>query len=160
MTPNKGMKISDGCLSLIESSEGFRSHLYNDPNNHNCTIGWGHLVHEGPIDGRAEEEPFKDGITPDQGRALLKGDAAWAEIYVSQVVKIPLSQGQFDGLVDFTFNEGAGRLHSSTLLKVVNASQFGRVRSELMKWTKAGGAVLAGLVARRTKEADLFEGRS
>jgi hypothetical protein len=69
------------------------------------------------------------------------------------MVKQPLTQNQFDVLVDFAYNAGVGALKSSTLLKKVNAAQFDAVPAELMKWTKGGGKVLPGLVRRRQAES-------
>jgi GH24 family phage-related lysozyme (muramidase) len=43
----------------------------------------------------------------------------FAEHPVEQLVTVPLSQGQ-NALVSFTYDEGAGRLWLSTLLKVLN----------------------------------------
>jgi hypothetical protein len=69
------------------------------------------------------------------------------------MVKQPLTQHQFDVLVDFAYNAGVGNLQSSTLLKKVNAAKFDDVPAELMKWTKGGGKVLPGLVKRRQAES-------
>ena len=55
-------------------------------------------------------------------------------------------------------NEGAGRLQSSTLLKVLNAGDYAQVPSELLKWESGGGKKLPGLVTRREAEAALFVG--
>ena len=56
------MHCSSMGLAHIGKFEGLRLKLYNDPGGH-CTIGVGHLVHLGPIDGRASETPFKNGIS-------------------------------------------------------------------------------------------------
>ena len=60
-------------------------------------------------------------------------------------------------LIDFTFNLGAGRLRVSTLRKRVNAQDWAAVPSELRKWTRGGGKVLKGLVARREAEVALVQ---
>jgi GH24 family phage-related lysozyme (muramidase) len=59
--------------------------------------------------------------------------------------------------VSFTYNEGAGRLQTSTLLKVLNAGKYEAVPAEFMKWVFGGGVKLPGLVTRRAAEAALFE---
>jgi lysozyme len=59
-------------------------------------------------------------------------------------------------LIDFSFNLGTGRLKSSTLRKRVNEDRWEDVPSELMKWVRAGGKVLNGLIKRRRAEADLI----
>lgn len=59
-------------------------------------------------------------------------------------------------LIDFAFNLGTGRLKSSTLRKRVNAGDWESAKVEIMKWTRAGGRVLRGLVIRRQAERDLL----
>jgi lysozyme len=71
-------------------------------------------------------------------------------------VTVPLTQGQHDALVSFTYNEGAGRLQSSTLLKDLNAGNYAAVPAEFMKWVFGGGVKLPGLVTRRRAECKLF----
>lgn len=51
-------------------------------------------------------------------------DVAVAEAVVQRLVKVPLTQGQFDALVDFVFKLGGGRLASSTLLRNLNAGKY------------------------------------
>jgi lysozyme len=71
-----------------------------------------------------------------------------------------INQNQFDALVSFCYNLGAGSLKSSTLLKKVNADpndQF--IKDEILKWNKCQGKVLKGLTERRKAEADLYFGR-
>jgi GH24 family phage-related lysozyme (muramidase) len=91
-----------------------------------------------------------------QGSALLLEDAAYAEHAVERLVTVPLSQGQYDALVSFAYNEGAGRLQSSTLLRVLNAWNYGSVPAQLMEWVYGGGKNLPGLVTGREAEAEMF----
>ncbi len=64
---------------------------------------------------------------------------------------------QFDALVSFCYNVGPANLKSSTLLKKVNINPNDpTIKNEFLKWTKAGGKVLKGLVTRRTAEAELY----
>jgi GH24 family phage-related lysozyme (muramidase) len=72
-------------------------------------------------------------------------------------VKVALTQGEFDALVDFTFNLGSGNLQSSTLLKLVNEGQFETAAKEFEKWDLAGGKVVAGLLRRRKAEEQEFQ---
>ena len=60
-------------------------------------------------------------------------------------------------LVSFAYNLGQNALKNSTLLKKVNANPNDpAIRAEFNKWVNAGGKKLAGLVARRKAEADLY----
>ncbi|MDP1818618.1 MAG: lysozyme [Acidimicrobiales bacterium] len=147
----KGPELSSAGLAFIARFEGFRENLYNDPLGH-CTIGYGHLVHRGRCNG-TEPAEFRNGISEVQARKLLKQDAARFEESVSQAVTVPLLQHQFDALVSFTYNVGAGGLGRSTLLKRLNRNERDAVPSELMKWTNGG---LQGLVRRRKAEGRIW----
>lgn len=149
-TANKGPhKVDDAAAKLVANFEGYSSKIYNDAAG-NPTIGYGHLLKPG------EAAKFADGITKEQGLALLKQDMKSAADAVNKNVKVPLTQNQFDALTSFTFNVGAGALEKSTLLKKLNAGDYEAVPTELNKWTHAGGKELPGLVNRRAAEGKLF----
>ena len=59
-------------------------------------------------------------------------------------------------LTDFAYNLGVTALRGSTLRKRVNEQDWDAARREIMKWTRGGGRVLPGLVARRRAEAALL----
>jgi lysozyme len=65
-------------------------------------------------------------------------------------------QGQFDALVSFSFNVGLGNLQRSTLRMKHNRGDFEEAAQEFIKWSKAGGKVLKGLVNRRRDEQRLY----
>lgn len=148
------VSVSGAGAAFIAQFEGFRADLYNDAAGH-ATIGFGHLVRRGPIDG-SEPEEFRAGISRERALQLLAGDAEQAAATVHGLVSVPLSQVQFDALVSFVFNLGAGNLAKSTLLRKLNAGDYDAVPSELARWNKAGGRVLAGLTRRRQAEGRLF----
>lgn len=145
-------------LQLTEQFEGCRLTAYQDSVGV-WTIGYGHT---GP-------DVYK-GLTITQERAveLLLQDIAKASAAVNRLVALDraggadtdglpdLTQDEFDALVDFTFNLGAGRLAGSTLLKKLNAGDIEGAAAEFPKWVYAGGKVLAGLVKRRDAERALF----
>ena len=137
------MHISIEGLQLIKTSEGFRSHVYRDIAGY-MTIGYGHKLNPG--------ESYPVGITEQQACDILQRDVDWAENIVDRLVKVSLTQGQYDALVDFTFNLGGTRLASSTLLRVLNAGQYDAAGHQLLLWDHAGGVVVAGLKKRREAE--------
>lgn len=151
------MKISDEGLKLIKVSEGFMDHIYKDVSGYD-TVGYGHLLTE--EDKRLNR--FVGGMTEAEGTELLRSDVGKAESAVNDLVNVPLTQGQFDALVDFTFNLGRGALSRSTLLKKLNAKDYAAVPTELMKWNKSRdpktGKIVpfAGLTRRRKREVDLW----
>jgi lysozyme len=76
---------------------------------------------------------------------------------VNKAVKVPLNQSQFNALVSFTFNVGAGAFQKSTLLKKINnGAAESEIRTEFLKWKIAGGKVIDGLLKRRIREANLY----
>jgi len=152
--------VSDAGVEFVKGWEGLSTKLYNDPAGH-CTVGYGTLVHKGNCDGRDSEQPYVNGVSKEEATRLLASDLTEKQRAVKSAVKVPLSQNQYDALVSFAYNVGAGAFQSSTLLKLVNQGKYDAVPGELKKWTKArrGGQLvdLAGLIERRANEAALFQ---
>jgi lysozyme len=141
------MNFSVAGMELLKKSEGFRNRVYKDVAGI-PTIGYGHrLLHS---------DSFPNGIDDLQAANLLACDVRDAEQAVERLVKVPLTQGQFDALVDFTFNLGAGRLASSDLLKSLNAGRYDDAAEQLLRWDHAVGEEYAPLKARREAEAALW----
>jgi lysozyme len=150
--------LSQRGADFVARFEGCILRLYNDPTN-NATIGVGHLVHMGPING-TEPREFRSGITREQALELLGQDARAAADAVRRLIKVPLEQHQVDALISFTFNCGEGSLQVSTLRKRLNAGEYSAVPHELGRWVFSQGKKLPGLVRRRQAEGMLFsEGR-
>jgi lysozyme len=147
-------RLSPKGAAFIGHFEGFRADLYNDPVGH-CTIGFGHLVHHGPING-SEPAEFKGGITRARALELLQQDAGSAAGEISRSVKVKLTEPQADALISFAFNVGNGAFQESTLLKLLNQGDYDSVPAQLNRWTKASGKTLPGLVTRRKAEGTLF----
>ena len=142
------MKTSQNGLAFIMANEGMRVRRYRDQAGL-WTIGVGHLIRPGEV--------FQEPLTREQCLSLLASDVRGAEAAVSRLITRPLSQNQFDALVDFTFNVGDGALQHSTLRLVVNRGDFADVPSELRKWCRARGRVVSDLLKRRLLEAHLFQ---
>ena len=154
-TTRGAMQISAGGLALIKSWEGLED---GDPTTSNLdpyldasffpTIGWGHLIKEG--------EDFSGGITIERAEELLAQDVHWAEGVVNRKVTVKLNQHQFDAIVSFVFNVGAGAFDQSTLLGWLNAARMHDIPQQLTRWNRSGGRSLLGLARRRVAEAALF----
>jgi len=139
------MKIGIKGLNLIKSFEGCSFVAYKCPADV-WTIGYGHT--------KGVKEGMR--ISADQADKYLLEDLADAEKAVNSY-KLNINQNQYDSLVSFTFNLGAGNLGKSTLLKLAkNNPNDTAIRAEFMKWNKAKGKVLKGLTRRRQAEADLY----
>jgi len=139
------MKISQAGINAIKDYEGVRLKAYDDGVGV-WTIGVGHT--KGVQRG--------DEITMAQADEFLRADLAEAEKAVNTRVIVPLTQGQFDALVSFVFNLGAGAFMASTLLKKLNAGDYDGAADEFLRWNKAGGRALPGLVKRRISERIMF----
>ena len=142
------MQLSAEGLELIKRFEGFRGQQYTDVAGF-PTIGYGHRV--------VPPESFPRGVSQPQASSLLAADVSAAERAVSSLVKVDLTQGQFDALVDFCFNLGAGRLAKSTLLRCLNSGRYNDAAEQLLLWDLAGGEVNLGLKARREAERRLWK---
>lgn len=144
------MKTSQAGLDFIAEHEGLELTAYPDPGSGGepWTIGVGHTggVKQG------------DTCTKHEALQWLSEDVETAENAVNRLVTVELTQSQFDALVSFTFNCGAGNLASSTLLKMVNDEYYDGAKRQFPRWNKAAGREMAGLTKRRHAEAALFDG--
>lgn len=144
------MNISNKGIELIKQFEGCELKAYRDSVGV-LTIGFGWTQ---AVNGK----PIKPGMTIDRATAerLLKTGLVSYENDVSKLVKVKLTQNQFDALVSFAYNCGSRALSTSTLLKKLNAGDYRGAADEFTRWNKAGGKVLPGLVKRRAAERELF----
>lgn len=143
------MRASSACLDLIKDFEKLRLTAYLDAVGI-WTIGYGHT------------RSAISGIQISEARALflLAEDVKWSEVAVNELVRVPLTQYQFDALVSFVFNVGVTAFKLSTLLRLLNErADPARVAAEFMRWVYAKGKKLAGLERRRAAERLLFQGR-
>lgn len=148
------MKISHEGLKFIKSFEGLRLSPYQCSANA-WTIGWGHTrkVDSTGATINGKKLPI---ITEAIAEDLLLEDIMQFELAVNRLVQVPLTQNQFDALVSFAFNLGAGALQKSTLLKKLNKGDYKGAAKEFKRWNKAGGRVINGLITRRKEEAEMF----
>jgi lysozyme len=133
---------------LTEACEGCRLTAYPDPGTGGApwTIGYGHT--RGVSKG--------DTCTLAQADAWLAEDIQSASDEANAYVAVPLTQHQFDALVDFIFNLGDGNFEHSTLARLLNEGDYAGADAEFAKWVRGGGRVLPGLVKRRSLEAAWF----
>lgn len=141
------MNTSPTGIALITRFEGFARVPYRCPAGW-MTIGYGHVIRAGEV---------LDSIDETSARALLAHDVRAAENAVARLIHVPLTQAQFDALVSFTFNLGAGALQRSTLRRKINRGEHKAVPAELLRWVWANGRKLPGLVRRRAAEGGLYQ---
>ena len=139
------MKLSPLGLAILAFCEDFRAVAYPDSGGV-LTVGYGHTgdVKEGTA------------CTPEQALLWLAADVSTAERPVNALVRIPLTQRQFDALVLFAYNVGTGAFAASTLLRLLNANDAADAATQFLLWDKVRGVENEGLEKRRRLERAIF----
>jgi len=157
------MKVSPALIELVKHHEGVRTKPYQCPALI-WSVGVGHV-----IDPKHTTVPFNerkdlpipqgwDRVLPmGEVDTILAQDLGRFERGVLRLCPASAgNQGIFDALVSFSFNVGLGNLQRSSLRMKTNRGEFEAAADEFLKWTKAGGRVLPGLVKRRNDERALY----
>ena len=139
------LTYSPAGFKLTEQFEGLSLQAYKDIAGV-WTNGYGNT--HGVVQGTT--------ITLEQAISDLASNIEGSEFVVNKVVAVPLTQNQFDALVDFVFNLGSGNFQSSTLLRKLNAGDYAGAAVEFPKWNHSNGVVVDGLTRRRLAEQSLF----
>lgn len=145
------MKASERAISLIKKFEGLRLTSYRCSAG-KWTIGWGSTKDVTP------------GMTIDLREAELRliRDLSAIEDELTRMIKIPLSQNQYDAIVSWAFNFGTTRIRASELIRKLNLGLPG-VSDEFLRWVHERNPATMkmrkspGLVRRRKEEKDLFD---
>ena len=145
------MKIGEKGLALIKEFEGCKLQSYKCPAGV-WTIGIGSTRY-------ADGTPVKaNQALPNEAAAmaLLKDTITLYELDVTSLVKVPITQNQFDALVSFAYNVGLSALNDSTLLRFHKAGDYAAAKLQFARWDKNDGKVMKGLTRRRAAEAALY----
>lgn len=138
-------KTSDRLITLLKKHEGCRLKAYLCPAKV-WTIGFG------TTSGVVEDME----ITQEQAETLLRMDLEKFENGVSRMLKVNVTQNQFDALVSLAYNIGLSALSKSALMRKLNAGDAKGAAIEFGRWNRAGGRELLGLTRRRKEERKLF----
>lgn len=141
------MNLGERGKKLIQAFEGCKLTAYIDGGGV-LTVGWGHTGRD-VTPGMA--------ITQERADWLFDADIAVFEEAVNSLVKVSVTQNQFDALVSFSYNCGRDALKDSTLLRLLNEGEYVRAAAQLCRWNKDNGIVVKGLVRRRAAERLIFE---
>ena len=139
-------------LNLIKKYEGFRASPYKCPAGI-PTIGYGATYYPDGTKVKLTDKP----ITTREADTMLLNMLRHYEQGVDSFTIDLVNQNQFDALVSIAYNIGLQALKGSTLIRKVNLDPNDKtIKNEFMRWTKANGKVLDGLLARRKEEAELY----
>ncbi len=134
---------------LCRRYEGYRAKPYLCPAGV-PTIGYGSTYYADKRKVTLEDSPMEEGAA----RVLLMVELE--HTYLPGVLRncpvLATNERRCNAIVDYAYNLGVGRLQTSTLKRKINAQDWDGVQEQLMLWTKGGGKVLPGLVARRKAE--------
>jgi lysozyme len=144
------MNISPTGINLIETSEGFVDHAY--PDSTGFSIGFGTFLNTPELLAKYNNIT----ITRGQFELLMMNRVHQIEQDIEKLVKVPLTQNQFDAIADFIYNEGTTKFNGSTLLKLLNQQDYQGAANQFLTWDISNGKILPGLLARRNRERTLF----
>lgn len=105
--------LSAEALRILKMFEGPHQRPYTI--NGTTYIGYGHQI--------TSNNPSQY-MSMDQINSMLAADVLAAEGIVKGAISVPLTQGQFDALVDFAFTTTAAKFQTSDVMKKFNAGDI------------------------------------
>ncbi len=149
LTASHGLTLSSTGLKLIKAYEGYRP-VDRTLVTGQRVVGYGHrLFNDDPIQ-----------VSKSEAEDLLKSDLQAYEDMINENVHAPLSQGQFDALVSFSYNIGPKAFLKSDTLRALNNGRPLDAANGLDVWRKSTidgkTYVVDALMRRRTAEKALF----
>lgn len=149
--PASSLATSQDGQNNIVKWEGWKRNAYKDIAG-NWSIGVGHKIVQG--DGLSQFSTLTDG----QVQQLFMSDLAQAENDLKSYVTVPITQGQFDALIDMFFQFGGPKIGGSTLVAMLNNGDYSGAANEFAKWVHAGNppVVVEQLVERRGADTAMF----
>ena len=135
------LSLSATALVGLAVHEGYREEAYQDIVGV-WTIGFG------------TTKGVQPGQKLDPVKALQRAltDSQKFEGALKECVHVPLHQHEYDAFISLAYNIGAGAFCRSTLVRKLNAGDYEGACAEILRWNKAGGKVVRGLVVRREAE--------
>lgn len=104
-----------------------------------------------------------DTVTPERAVVMLANDAdrIWREA-AACIGDVPLAQHEADAFASLAYNIGSAAFCRSTLVKKLRQTppDYAGACEEILRWTRAGGRELPGLVKRRQEEYRMCMGEA
>ena len=146
------MKVSVEGTKLIKHFEGVHATPYKCPGGY-WTVGGGHLISRHAM----LSHKWNRTLSAVEIDALLKHDLERFELGVIRLLHpVKPTQSEFDALVSFSFNLGLGCFQRSTVRSAFKRGDKKRAGEVLLKYCRAGGRKLKGLIRRRLAEHSLL----
>lgn len=139
------MKTSPGGVKQLMLREGVRLTAYPDIRGI-LTWGVGHTSAAGP----PEVFPGMRG-TLDEALSVLARDLAPIEAFLNRVIRVPVTQNEWDAVISLSYNIGVGGFHGSSVLKNINAGSFETAANDFLLWDDP-----PALIGRRKGERAQF----
>lgn len=145
------LTISEKGKQFIKDWELFKKKMYDNDGDinskGNCTIGYGHKIHDGQCDGRSSEDKFKNGISENEASKLFDNDILIFEKAIRNKIKMPLYQYEFDALVSYVYNIGPA-FEAPNLIRYINSKDYTSAIHEIETGSQN--------TKRRKQERDMF----
>lgn len=145
------LSISDKGKQFIKDWELFKKKMYDNDGDinskGNCTIGYGHKIHDGQCDGRSSEDKFKNGISENEASKLFDNDILIFEKAIRNKIKMSLYQYEFDALVSYVYNIGPA-FEAPNLIRYINSKDYTSAVYEIETGSQN--------TKRRKQERDMF----
>lgn len=143
-------------INLIKSWESFMPSPYYCPAGV-LSIGYGHAIN-------GFTEKFDQPITVSDAEQLLIQDIRATETTINTLVKVVLSQSQFDALCSLVYNWGSGKFLRSNGLKILNSLNYAGAAMEFFSRERGvvniAGKFSQGLYNRRQAELKLWNDKT
>lgn len=151
---NENLHLDGSGYELIVGWEGKRNHSYLD-SVRIPTIGIGFVRYT--LGARAGHKVcMGDTMTDEEIKAEFLNQIKSYEKGVKEVVKVPLTQSQFNACVSLCYNIGVAAFAKSTVVRRLNERKYKAACDAFAMWNKAGGRVIPGLANRRSSEQKEF----
>jgi lysozyme len=134
--------LSAIALIGIVAHEGYSDNAYVPVAGDVPTIGF----------GTTDGVKIGDKIDPVKALQRAMSDVQKFEGALKNCVTVPLHQYEYDAYISLSYNIGSGAFCNSTLVKLLNASDYEGACKQILRWDKFKGNPLRGLTIRRQTE--------
>jgi GH24 family phage-related lysozyme (muramidase) len=161
-TLHSEMKLSAKAINLLKSIEQLKLKPYDDQTGlttnkwvQGATMGYGHLIKKN------DWNLYKNGITSAQSDQIVDNDLTPFVKAVNDVIKVTMSQQQFDAMVILSYNIGISAFTNSSVVKLVNSpndkTPYSNLEDAWKSWNKSQGKINQGLINSRNAEWNMYK---